>query len=162
MRVDYAFVAEAADSQGGLFSLVRGGADIYFLPRGFPKPLHIPAISFVVRMTGEQEEIGQQLKATCRIVDTQGQPGGFNQEVEMRFDQHPIDPGRTTGNVIAFRFYGMQVPDFGTYFFEVQANDLRLAQVPFWVVPVDVPEPDGGWGTGLPQPAPDDRTGGYL
>ena len=62
-------MVEAADSQGGLFYVTRGGADIHFLPREFPKPLHLGAISFVVRVVGEPHEIGQTFAIEYRIVD---------------------------------------------------------------------------------------------
>jgi hypothetical protein len=137
VRVDYAFVAEAADSQGGLFYVTRGGADLHFLPREFPKPLRLGAISFVVRVLGETHEIGQSYPITYAIVDADGRNVGFRQQVEARFEPHPIDGTRATASVVAFRFYGFPVPDFGTYLFEVLHEEDRLAQVPFWVVPVD-------------------------
>jgi Family of unknown function (DUF6941) len=143
VRVDYAFVAEAADSQGGLFYVTRGGADIHFLPREFPKPLRLGAISFVVRVVGESHEVGSSFPLVYTIVDADGRPVNFRQEVEARFEPHPIDATRATANVVTFRFYGFPVPDFGTYVFEVLHGDERLAQVPFWVVPVDTPpKPD--------------------
>ena len=139
MRVDYAFVAEAADSQAGLFYVTRGGADIHFLPRDFPKPLRLGAISFVVRIVGESHEIGEPFPIVYSIVDADGQSIGFEQEMEARFEPHPIDETRATANVVAFRFYGFPVPDFGTYLFEVHLGEERLAQVPFWVVPIESP-----------------------
>src|SRR5919198_4761796 len=141
MKVDYAFVAEAADSQAGLFYVVRGGADIHFLPREFARPLRLGGISFVVRVLGEPHEVGQSFPLVCQIVDADGRTVNFRQELEARFEPHPIDPTRTTASVVAFRFYGFPVPDFGTYVFEVHHGDERLAEVPFWVVPVDVPAP---------------------
>ena len=144
MRVDYAFVAEAADSQGGLFYVTRGGADVHFLPREFPRPLRIGAISFVVRLLGEPEEVGDEFPIVYTVVDADGHLMGFRQEVPARFELHPVDPTRATGNVVAFRFYGFPVPDFGTYVFEVHHAEERLAQIPFWVVPMDVPAPAGG------------------
>jgi hypothetical protein len=148
VRVDYAFIAEAADSQGGLFYVTRGGADIYFLPREFPKPLHLGAISFVVRVVGEAHEIGESFPLVYKIVDADGRPVGLTQEIPARFEPHPVDSTRASANVVAFRLYGFPVPDFGTYLFEVHHGDERLAQVPFWVMPADVsPEavqPEGG------------------
>ena len=80
--------------------------------------------------------------AGFRIVDADGQTVNFRQEGGARFEHHPVDPTRATANVVAFRFYGFPVPDFGTYLFEVSSGDERLAQVPFWVVPTDpVPQP---------------------
>jgi hypothetical protein len=138
VRVDYAFVAEAADSQGGLFYVTRGGADIHFLPPEFPKPLRLGAISFVVRILGEPHEVGEAFPLVYTIVDADGQELSFRQELEARFEPHPIDPTRTTASVVAFRFYGFPVPDFGTYLFEVRLGEDRLAQVPFWVVAADM------------------------
>jgi hypothetical protein len=137
VRVDYAFVAEAADSQGGLFYVTRGGADLHFLPRDFPKPLRLGAISFVIRVLGEPHEVGQTFSINYAIVDADGHTVNFNQAMEARFEPHPIDPTRATANVVTFRFYGFPVPDFGTYLLEVRHGEQRLAQVPFWVVPVD-------------------------
>jgi hypothetical protein len=137
VRVDYAFVAEAADSQGGLFYVTRGGADLHFFPKDFPRPLRIGAISFVVRVVGEPEDIGRPFPLVYTIVDADGHPMSFRQQVDARFEAHPVDRTRATANVVAFRFYGFPVPDFGTYLFEVRRGDDRLAQVPFWVVPMD-------------------------
>src|SRR5207249_6678841 len=91
VRVDYAFIAEAADSQGGLFYVTRGGADIHFLSRDFPRPLRLGALSFVVRVLGEPHEVGQTFPFMCSIVDADGQVVNFQQQVEARFDPHPID-----------------------------------------------------------------------
>jgi len=137
VKVDYAFIAEAADSQGGLFYVTRGGADIHFIPREFPRPLRIGALSFVVRLLGEPHEIGRSFSMVYTIVDADGRTVNFHQEIEAQFHPHPIDPTRSTATVAAFRFYGFPVPDFGTYLFEVRYGDDRLAQVPFWVVPMD-------------------------
>jgi hypothetical protein len=139
MRVDYAFVSEAADSQGGLFYVTRGGADLHFLPRDFPRPLRLGGLSFVVRLLGDPEEVGEEFIVVYSIVDADGQPVNFRQELMAKFEPHPIDPTRATANVVTFRFYGFPVPEFGTYLFEVHHGDERLAQVPFWVVPVDPP-----------------------
>ncbi len=154
MHVEYAFVAEAADAQGGLFYVTRGGAEIYGLPRAFPKPLNLGALSFVVRLAGDPGDTGEPIPVAFRIVDADGRALPFQQETEVRFERHPIDGTRTTGTVMAFRFYGFPVPDFGTYVFEVHSGDERLAQVPFWVVPVDGPDPTEG--------TDDAHAGGYL
>jgi hypothetical protein len=137
VRVDYAFVAEAADSQGGLFYVTRGGADIHFLPSTAGRPLHIGAVSFVVRVVGDPEDVGRSFPLVCTVVDADGHTINFRQQVEVRFQPHPIDATRATASVLAFRFYGFPVPDFGTYLFEVLSGEDRLAQVPFWVVPIE-------------------------
>jgi hypothetical protein len=136
VRVDYAFIAEAADAQNHFFYVTRGGFDVHFKPRDAPKPLRIDAVSFVVGIVGEAHEVGQELPIAWTIVDADGRPS-FRQEGVVRFQQHPIDPTRTKTNVVAIRFYGFIVPDFGTYLFEVHHGEERLTQVPFWVVPDD-------------------------
>jgi len=143
MRVDYAFVAEAADSQAGLFYVTRGGADLHFLPRDFPRPLRLGAISFVVRLVGEPHEVGETFAVHYGVFDADGRPVNFDQEVQTRFEAHPIDDTRASSAVVTFRFYGFPVPDFGTYLFEVRLGEERLAQVPFWVVPVEGAVPPG-------------------
>ena len=155
VRVEYAFVAEAADAQGGLFYVTRGGAEIYGIPREFPKPLNLGALSFVVHLSGDVEDLDTAIPVQFRIVDADGHPLAFQQETDARFERHPIDRTRTTGTVMAFRFYGFPVPDFGTYVFEVHSGGERLAQVPFWVVPLDQqPSGDG--------PPEGQHGGGYL
>ena len=158
MKVDYAFVAEAADSQAGLFYVTRGGADIYLLPKDFPKPLRLGAISFVLRVVGDPEDIGKTVTFVCRIVGSNGEASTFQQEVNARFDRHPVDAGRANGSVLAFRFYGFPVPDFGTYQLEVAHGEERLVAVPFWVVPTE-DAPPGMVGAGE---QPETPSGGYL
>jgi hypothetical protein len=158
VKVDYAFVAEAADSQGGLFYVTRGGADIYLLPKEFPKPLHLGAISFVLRVVGDPGDIGKTLTFVCSIVDSNDHPVNFHQEVSANFEPHPIDRDRANGSVLAFRFYGFPVPDFGTYRLEVSHGGERLASVPFWVVPAEDAPPGmsgmpGGAGEQVERPA---------
>jgi hypothetical protein len=141
MRVDYAFIAEAADSQGGLFYVTRGGADIHLLPREVPRPIRLGAISFVVRILGEPDEVGRSFPVVYSIVDADGHVVNFSQELEARFEPHPMDPTRAAATVVTFRFYGFPVPDFGTYLFEVRHGEKRMAQVPFWVVPAEQASP---------------------
>ena len=83
-----------------------------------------------------------------------GHPLAFDQQAEVRFERHPIDPTLSAGNVMAFRFYGFPVPDFGAYLFEVHSGDAPLAKVPFWVVPAE--------GMAHPGEGSDARGGGYL
>jgi hypothetical protein len=154
MHVDYAFIAEAADSQAGLFYVTRGGTDIYALPTDFPKPLHLGGLSFVVRLAGDLQDVGQTRSVRFVIVDADGHPLGFDQQADARFERHPIDPTMSSANMMAFRFYGFPVPDFGAYGFEVHAGDERLAREPFWVVPAEGMTPPGEGGPEAP--------GGYL
>jgi hypothetical protein len=154
MHVDYAFIAEAADSQGGLFYVTRGGTDIYAMPKDFPKPLNLGALSFVVRLAGDPEDVGETRSVRFVIVDADGHPLAFDQTGEARFERHPIDPTLTSANMMAFRFYGFPVPDFGAYLFEVHSGDERLASVRFWVVPAESMSQPGD-GTSNPG-------GGYL
>lgn len=162
MKVDYAFVAEAADSQAGLFYVTRGGADIHFLPRDFPRPLRLGAISFVVRLVGEPHETGETFAVQYAIVDADGNGVNFSQDVQTRFEAHPIDSTRTTASVVTFRFYGFPVPDFGSYLFEVRLGGERLAAVPFWVVAIEAPQGEShgdGGGSGEPPIRPEHPAG---
>jgi hypothetical protein len=137
VRVDYAFVAESADSQNGLFYVTRGGADIYLLPRDFPRPLRLGAISFVVRVIGDDDDIGRARPIACTVVDHEGRALEFRQQAEVRFEAHPVEPGRSSAGVMTFRLFGLPVPEFGGYRFRVASGEQELASVPFWVVPAD-------------------------
>ncbi len=144
MQVDYAFVAESADTHGGLFYVSRGGADVHYFPPDLPRPLHIGALSFVVRLYGEPHEVGQPQALTFAIVDADGHVVNFQQQAEVSFAQHPIDPTRASGSVLAFKFFGFPVPDFGVYLFEIRGPEgSPMAQVPFWVVPMEPPTQAG-------------------
>jgi hypothetical protein len=138
VRVDYAFVAEAADSQNGVFYVTRGGTDLFYMPSIPDRPIIIPAVSFVIRLVGEPHEIGVPQPVTYTIVDEDGRPIGYTQEGQVEFGTHPIDPTRTTAVISAIRFYGLPLPSYGTYLFEVRAGGERLAQVPIWVAPLAV------------------------
>jgi uncharacterized protein DUF6941 len=150
MKIDYAFVSENADSHDGLFYVHRGGADVHYFPPDLPRPIHLGSISFIVRVVGEPHEVGQTQSLTCAIVDADGQVVNFEQRVEVGFRPHPIDPTRASGNVLAFKFFGFPVPEFGTYVFEVRQGDERLATVPFWVTPMELPEPESEQGPETP------------
>ena len=87
-----------------------------------------------------------------------GELAAFREEVNARFDRHPVDAGRANGSVLAFRFYGFPVPDFGTYQLEVAHGEETLVAVPFWVVPTE-DAPPGMAGAGE---QPETPSSGYL
>lgn len=98
----------------------------------------------MVRVLGEPVDVGRTFPVRYSITAADGTATGFDQNVDTRFEPHPIDPTRATASVMTFRFYGFPLPEFGTYHFDVHRGDERLARVPFWVVPVDQQQPGAG------------------
>lgn len=133
MRVEYGFIAEAADAVEGLFYVVRGGTDIWHTPAGAPFPMVVGPMSFVIRLSGEPHEVGAPLPLSFKIVDADGRSIGAEGQGEVGFGPHPVDRTRTTGALIHFKL-GVPVPGPGAYFFELYSADQRLAQIPFWIL----------------------------
>jgi uncharacterized protein DUF6941 len=140
MEVEYAFIAEDADAQNGLFYVLKGGTDIWYTPPDALFPVGIGPMSFVVRLVGEPSEVSTELPVSFVIVDADSRPIGVQGEGQITFAPHPIDRTRTGGALIHFRM-AIQAPAHGAYFFELHSDDRRLCQVPFWIVPA--PEPAG-------------------
>lgn len=136
MEVDYAFIAEAADAQNGLFYVIRGGTDIYRTPPDVPYPIGIGPMSFVVRLIGDLSEVGQSRPLAFTIVDADGRSIGIEGSGEIGFAAHPIDRTRSGAALIHFRL-AFPVPEPGAYFFQLISDDERIGQIPFWVMQAD-------------------------
>ena len=142
MLVDYAFIAESADVQAGLFYVVRGGTDIWYAQPGSTFPVPIGPMSFVVRLVGDSLEIGSQQTVEFSIVDADGHSIGVGGTGLISVAAHAIDRTRSGAALLHFRL-GFAVPAAGAYFFELHSNEERLCQVPFWVqvAPAQGPPP---------------------
>ncbi len=136
MRVEYAFIAEAADAVGGFFYVLKGGSDLWKAPPGTTFPLNVGPMSFVVRVIGEPDQVGLTYPVDFTVVDADGRSIGVSGTGEIEFPPHPVDRTRAGGALIHFRL-PVQVPSPGAYFFELHAFDKRLCQVPFWILPPD-------------------------
>lgn len=140
MRVEYAFVAESADVQSGLFYVVRGGTDIWSPPAGSSFPVPIGPMSFVVRLVGDPVEVGSEIPVSFTVVDADGRSTGVDGTGTIRVAAHAVDRTRSGAALLHFRL-GFSIPAPGAYFFELHSADERLCQVPFWVLPGPPPPP---------------------
>lgn len=138
MRVEYGFIAEAADTVNGLFYVVRGGTDIWNLPMEAEFPLAVGPMSFVIRLIGEPHEVGSSIGVEFQVVDADGQSIGMAGAGQIEFTPHPIDRTRASGALLHFRM-AVSVPAPGAYFFELHSGGIRLTQVPFWIMTVEMP-----------------------
>jgi len=141
VKVDYAFIAESADAQNGLFYVIRGGTDIYKTPPDMPYPIGIGPMSFVVRLVGDLNEVGESRPLAFTIVDADGRPIGVEGSGEISFAEHPIDRTRSGAALIHFRL-AFPVPTPGAYFFQLISDSTRIGEIPFWVMPAG-PDEDG-------------------
>jgi len=133
MRVEYAFIAEGADVQAGLFYVVRGGTDIWYTPASSEFPVPIGPMSFVVRLVGDPEEVGTDQPVEFVVVDADARPTGVQGTGTIAVAPHVVDRTRSGAALLHFRL-AFQIPAAGAYFFELHSNGERLCQVPFWVV----------------------------
>ena len=133
MRVEYAFIAESADVQAGLFYVVRGGTEIWYAPAGSDFPVPIGPMSFVVRLVGEPREVGSEQPVEFVVVDADGRSTGVQGNGAIAVAPHAVDRTRSGAALLHFRL-GFQIPAPGAYFFELHSQGQRLCQVPFWVL----------------------------
>lgn len=139
MRVEFAFIAEAADAVGGLFYVTRGGTDIFHIPPGTVYPVGVGPMSFVVRLSGDPLEIGVEHPVDFSIVDADGRPTGVQGEGLIHFSEHPFDRTRTGGALLHYRIMSIAIPASGAYVFQLHSNERRLCEIPFWVVETPLP-----------------------
>lgn len=132
MRVEYAFIAESADVQAGLFYVVRGGTDIWYTPPGVAFPVAIGPMSFVVRLVGDPDEVGSEVPVEFVVVDADGKSIGVGGTGSIAVAPHAIDRTRSGAALLHFRL-SLAIPAIGAYFFELHSAGERLCQVPFWV-----------------------------
>lgn len=133
MQVEYAFVAESADVQSGLFYVIRGGTDIWSAPPGAEFPVPIGPMSFVVRLVGDPSEIGGQHAVEFTVVDADGRSTGVGGTGTIALSPHAVDRTRSGAALLHFRL-GFSISAPGAYFFELHSEGTRLCQVPFWVL----------------------------
>lgn len=140
VRVEYAFIAESADVQAGLFYVVRGGTDIWSAQAGSDFPVPIGPMSFVVRLTGDPMEVGTEVPVEFTVVDADGRPTGVGGTGRIAVAPHAVDRTRSGAALLHFRL-GFSIPAPGAYFFELHSGGVRLCQVPFWVLAAPPAEP---------------------
>ncbi len=133
MRVEYAFIAEGADVQSGLFYVVRGGTDIWYAPADSAFPVSIGPMSFVVRLVGDPQDVGTEQPVEFQVVDADGRSIGVQGTGTIAVAPHAVDRTRSGAALLHFRL-GFAIPAAGAYFFELRSKGERLCQVPFWVV----------------------------
>jgi hypothetical protein len=139
VQVEYAFISESADVQSGLFYVVRGGTDIWYVPPGADFPVPIGPMSFVVRLVGHPSEVGTEQPVEFTVVDADGRPTGVAGTGTIAVSPHAIDRTRSGAALLHFRL-AFSIPAPGAYFFELYSQGQRLCQVPFWIQMADEPE----------------------
>jgi hypothetical protein len=133
MHAEYSFIAESADVQSGLFYVIRGGTDIWYVPTGTTFPVPVGPMSFVVRLVGDPQEVGSEQPVDFVVVDADGRSIGVQGNGTITVTSHAVDRTRSGAALLHFRL-GFHIPAAGAYFFELHSDDQRLCQVPFWVL----------------------------
>jgi hypothetical protein len=131
MEVDYAFLADSAEVINGKTYVLGGSFDSIWAKQA---PAVCPKLSFVLRIIFDASEIGRKHKVEIQIMDEDGKTirvvGG-----DIEVPKHPDAPkGWRTSLLTVLNFLNLEFPTFGTYNFNVLADNFSLKSIPFRVV----------------------------
>lgn len=134
MEVDFAFLAEGAESVNGKFHVVGGGFDTIWAQQ---VPTIYPRLSLVIRILLDAAEIGRKHKLEIQIMDEDGHKltPAVNGEINTPEKNPNLPKGWKQGLLTVLNFAGLQFPKFGDYVFHILVNNSTLKHVPFRVAP---------------------------
>jgi hypothetical protein len=134
MKLDFAFLADAATiSENGLFAVVGGGVDV-LTPQGFPAIKY--AMALVGRIVFEAQECGKTYLLHGEIVG----PGETILPPDMWLSlepfSHPRDPQGENWITICLNYQGVTFPAPGSYFIRLSVGSEVLGRVKIEVLPL--------------------------
>jgi hypothetical protein len=133
MKLDFAFLADAATVQdNGMFAVIGGGFDIL---RGTQFPATKHAMALVGRVRFGPDEWGKNYKIHAEIVAPDGQI--IPPDLWISFDPspHPRDLTRSNTTTFCFNYQGVQFPSPGDYVLRLSDGSQTIGQVVLEVVP---------------------------
>lgn len=138
MEVDYAFLADSAEVINGKTYVMGGSIDTIWTKQ---VPAICPKMSFILKLEFEASEIGRKHKLEIQIMDEDGKVMtsiGGDMEVAGKNPQAP--KGWRTSLLTVLNFANLQFPKFGTYNFNILADNFSLKSIPFRIAQhVDIP-----------------------
>lgn len=129
MRLDYAFLANAAEISGtGLFSVLGGGIDIIDTP-AFPSS-H-PSLALILRLRVESDELYQDHRVEIILLDSKETM--IFPETHGTF--HPIPKRSLPSNLLTpftavVHFSSILFPEEGIYAFHIRVDLQKMGIVP--------------------------------
>lgn len=138
MQSKLAVLADAANttSEGKLNLL--GEFNVIFAAR---VPFTWPRMFLVVKLETEPGE-GERHKLRIRVIDQDGRQVTNEIQGDADFGQR-FRPGLPLTGVLIFEIRAPTFANFGTYEFEIYANDELVTKVPLYVVPREAPSAEG-------------------
>jgi len=133
MKLDFAFLADAAYiTDDGLFCVVGGGFDIIFAS-GFPAIKH--AMALVGRVVFEVNELGKDHLLHGQIVSKDGNVLPPDLWLLIKPIPRPSDPNRENWMTICLNYQGVVFPTPGEYWIQLSVEKQTLGKVNIQVLP---------------------------
>lgn len=132
MEVDFAFLADSAESVGGKFYVLGGGIDTIWskqAPIAYQRQL-----SFVLRIILEVAEIGRKHKLEIQIMDEDGNIiANVGGDLEIQTKNPQLPKGWRQSFITVLNFQNFSFPKFGNYSFNILVNNSSLKSIPLRV-----------------------------
>ena len=133
MQLDFAFVADFAQTSAGKINVIGGGFDKI---NAREVPLIYPLMSLVVRLQISPAEFGRSHQMEVLVLDEDGQKiatANGQIRVERPESSQAWRPG---GATIALNFVNLEFKKFGTYAIEIMVNGMSLKSLALDIVPI--------------------------
>lgn len=142
MEVEYAFLADAADSPmpGGKLYLLGAGFDEISAPT-FPA-VH-PYMVFVAKIKLHPSECGRRHSLEIELWDPDGQRLGPQVRGEVQMERSQAHPTRPAFVQVMFQMFGTVFPRPGTYEFHTIVNGQHMKTVALYVGQTPAENPAG-------------------
>ena len=123
MEIDFAFLADAAETVNGKIYVLGGAFDTIWAPQ---IPVAHPSLSFIMRLLLSPGEIGRRHKLELSLMNADGRRlNTINGEFQV--DSNPNNsPGSKQGFMTVFNFKNLNLPNYGDYSFEILINEFSL------------------------------------
>ena len=139
MEIDFAFLADSAETVNGKIYVLGGGIDTIWAKQ---VPSTYPKVSFVLRILFDIAEIGRKHKLEIQIMDEDGKTiATIGGDLEIQGKSPDFPKGWRQGLVTVLNFVNLKFPNFGTYSFNILANNSSLKSIPLRVAQrIDIPQ----------------------
>lgn len=131
MEVDFAFLADSAETVNGKIYVLGGGIDTIWAKQA---PLTYPKLSLILRILFEVAETGRKHKLEIQIMDEDGKSiATIGGDLGVQGKSPDFPKGWRQGMVTVLNFANLKFPNFGTYSFNILANNSSLKSIPLRV-----------------------------
>lgn len=129
-EVDYAFLCDHVRAEGGLAHVIAAGIDTIYQEQ-------VPSVAnfgLLTRITYTRAECGRPHRLEAILADTDGNRIAHLQAITTPTWTEGLPPGWRQGAFMALNF-GVPLPKYGVYSFDILINDSHKKAVDLRVVP---------------------------